>query len=38
MPGDAGIGKRVLCVAQKIIETAVYQKKKVGGFSEKLLF
>jgi hypothetical protein len=38
MPGDTGVSERVLCVAQKIKQTAVPEKKEVGGFSEKLLF
>jgi hypothetical protein len=38
MPGDEGFHERLLCVAEKINETAVFEKKEVSLFSEELLF
>lgn len=38
MPGDDGFDEWLLCLAQKIDQTAVFEKKTVGWFNEKLLF
>jgi hypothetical protein len=38
MPGDGSFSERLLCVAEKVKQTAVSEKKKARRFSEKLLF
>jgi len=37
MPGDESQCERLLCVAEKVNETAVPEKKKAGRFGEELL-
>jgi len=38
VPGDESFDERVLCLAEKIIETALPEKKEVSRFSARLLF
>ncbi len=37
MPGDAGFGERLLCVAQAINEAALREQEKVSRFNQALL-